>query len=116
MEARSCKSAHCQLILLDILPRLASFVDIHNGRPFQQVKIEPNFWLKLEFFKNILWKEQVQEVADHLISVNAKYPQALLSLGLLSLNRPQAMRARVSQILQIIVQNMKMAVGKYKNP
>lgn len=90
LEARAIKSTQCQTILLEILPRLASFVDIHNGRPFQQI----------------------QEISDHLISINSKYPQALLSLGLLSLNRTQAMRGRVPQIFQIIVQHMQTAVNK----
>uniref|UniRef100_A0A914I1V5 Serine/threonine-protein kinase TOR n=1 Tax=Globodera rostochiensis TaxID=31243 RepID=A0A914I1V5_GLORO len=92
MDAMPSKSVHCQIILLEILPRLANFVDSSHGHQFQNV----------------------QESADHLIAINVKFPQALLTLGLLSLNRPIEMRNRVQRIFQILVQHMQTAVNKKK--
>ncbi|KAL3082736.1 hypothetical protein niasHS_010538 [Heterodera schachtii] len=92
MDALPSKSAHCQAILLEILPRLANFTDSSNSHPFQNV----------------------QEAADHFIAINNKFPQALLTLGLLSLNRPLEMRTRIPRIFQILIQHMQIAVNKKK--
>ncbi|CAK5074310.1 unnamed protein product [Meloidogyne enterolobii] len=91
-EARNSKTPYCQLILLELFPRLASFSD-NNG---QQLFC------------------YVPEAAEHSLALVGKYPEAMLTLGLLALSRPLEIRSKIAPILNILIQHMHLAVSKKK--
>jgi hypothetical protein len=90
LEARNCKTATCQAILLEIFPRLASFIDTSGSTPFYHVI----------------------ETAEHALVIVNKYPDAMLTLGLLALSRPSEIRPKVPQILGILIQHIQFAISK----
>lgn len=90
LEARDCKAAICQNVLLEIYPRLASFIDTNGMLPFHNVF----------------------EVVDHSLSIVSKYPDAMLTLGLLALSRPQEIRPKIAHILNMLVQHIQSSLAK----
>ncbi|KAL7080367.1 hypothetical protein ACQ4LE_000271 [Meloidogyne hapla] len=91
-EARNSKTPHCQLILLELFPRLASFSDNSGQQLFSYVP----------------------EAAEHSLALVGKYPEAMLTLGLLALSRPLEIRSKIAPILNILIQHMHLAVSKKK--
>ncbi|KAF7639171.1 hypothetical protein Mgra_00001404 [Meloidogyne graminicola] len=91
-EARNSKAPHCQLILLELFPRLASFSDNSGQHLFCYVP----------------------EAAEHSLSLIGKYSEAMLTLGLLALSRPLEIRPKIAPILNILIQHMHLAVSKKK--
>jgi len=76
---------------LELFPRLASFSD-NNG---QQLFC------------------YVPEAAEHSLALVGKYPEAMLTLGLLALSRPLEIRSKIAPILNILIQHMHLAVSKF---
>lgn len=94
MELRSTKSVPCQLVLLEIFPRLSSFSDV---------------------VQHELLAVPFQEMLMHAIQMASRpnavqFPQALLTIGLLAVDRPTEVHQKALQsILQIILQTLQQA-------
>lgn len=86
MNARSSKSKHCQSLLLEIFPRIVTFNQIPD--------------------------QQLNDFIEHAFNVTSKYPQAFLSFGLLSLNRPKFLASKSSKYLSILAQQLKECIQK----
>lgn len=81
IESRVLKTVVCQPILLEIFPRLTSFPETYGNVPFQ-------------------------EILDHCIrladSQPCKFPLSLLTIGLLAVDRPKEIQAKIGTILNIL--------------
>uniref|UniRef100_A0A915E5G1 Serine/threonine-protein kinase TOR n=1 Tax=Ditylenchus dipsaci TaxID=166011 RepID=A0A915E5G1_9BILA len=91
MELRSSKSTQCQLVLLEIFPRLTSFSDLHDMVPFK-------------------------EMLNHALQLTHRYPQALLTLGLLAVDRPTEIKHKAQSILKILVDILQQVKKKPIDP
>jgi hypothetical protein len=89
-EARNSKTPYCQQIILELLPRLASFVDINSAMPFSNVP----------------------DATDNILSIVNKNAEAMLSLGLLALYRPNEIRPKIPHILNLIIQRIQLETHK----
>lgn len=71
----------CQPILLEIFPRIISFPETYSSVPFQ-------------------------DILDHCIrlaeSQSHKFPQSLLTIGLLAVDRPKEIQLKANTILNIL--------------
>lgn len=81
------KSKHCQLILLEIFPRLCDFDSLFNQIPFQYM-------------------------LNYSINLTNIHFQALITVGLLAVIRPNDVRSKVFNIFKIIIQKFQKSVSK----
>ncbi|KAI1717889.1 FAT domain-containing protein [Ditylenchus destructor] len=79
MELRTHKSVQCQLVLLEIFPRLSSFADIHDVIPYQ-------------------------DMLNHALQLTHKHSQALMTVGLLCVDRPAEVRHKAQTILNVLIE------------
>lgn len=73
MEARTSRSAQCQLVILEMFPRL--------------VGISPTC------------APPLTEMADHALHMTSKYPQALMTIGLLALHKPDVLKPKLTAMI-----------------
>lgn len=86
MEATTTKSRECQLLLLEIFPRLACF---HNGN-----------------------KLPLESVVEYTLTMTSKQAQALVTFGLLSMERPQALASKASKFITIVAAQIQQCLVK----
>jgi predicted small integral membrane protein len=80
------KSKHCQALLLEIFPRIVTINQIQDY--------------------------QLNDFVEHALNLTAKYPQAFLSFGLLSLNQPRQLGPKVPKYFSILGQQLKECIQK----
>ncbi|VDK66245.1 unnamed protein product [Anisakis simplex] len=92
------RTVSCQIILLEILPRLLSFQNIleADNDNYEGCAVEPS------------------SVFTYVLSLTNKHPQSLATLGLFILDKPQQLRARIPQLLGVIQQMLQSAINKRK--
>ncbi|KHN87555.1 Target of rapamycin -like protein [Toxocara canis] len=97
-RATACRPLYCQTVLLEILPRLSSF----------QKTQDPNS----EYYKTT-WVDPLP-MFSYALSLTSKHPRALLTIGLLVLDRPTELRSKIGQLLSVIQLMLQAAVNKRK--
>lgn len=95
-RALSTKLVYCQTVLLEIIPRLSSL----------QKTLDPS--------GELCGKSWVDSVFMHALSLTAKHPSALFTIGLLFLDRPVELRPRVGQLIAVIQQMLQSSINKKK--